>query len=62
MKGELLLVFLAWVLANVVFVRWRTRRMVRTDGNLDALHDWAIQVFVRGSSLAFLVLLFVIAE
>jgi len=52
------LMMIVWGALNAVFVQWRVGALASRGGRVDAIHDWAIQGFVRGSSLAFLVLLF----
>ena len=60
-SAEALVTMLAWVAANVVFVRWRAGRLARAERCADGTRDWAIQAFVRGSSLLALVLLIALA-
>ena len=58
MTGLLLLVFAAWAAAVFLFVRWRAGVLAGKCGDSGLLDDPATSLFVRGTALIVLVIVF----
>ena len=51
-----------WCYSIVTFTRWRVLYVDRKGGEMDnPMSDWAIQLFVRGTALAFLIVILFLA-
>jgi hypothetical protein len=50
----------AWVASVIIFVRWRARALKEKSGESDVLNDGVTSLFVKGTALVVLVLIFLI--